>query len=159
MKSLRTSCIAGVAAAVALGLAGAGGAQEREWDQAKVAEIAQELPPAINDVHTALLNEVPPGVAAGQDRAMRRLRDLTRRMRNEARHLATELEAGKGHEDTLPIFENLMVMLRDARVDARRMFRTEPLNEKIATARGVLDQLAPYYDAQPLPPPIDRTPS
>ncbi len=49
-----------------------------------------------------------------------------------------------------------MMLTRDAREMARRTFRTTQLNEKIAAARGVPDQITPYYDTKPLQPALEQ---
>ena len=45
-----------------------------------------------------------------------------------------------------------MLQVRNAREITKRMFTTTDLQELIAAARSTLDELAPYYDAAPLPP-------
>ena len=79
--------------------------------------------------------------------------ETVRRMRNETRRLADLIEAGSGHDETVPIFEQLGVQVRDAREIGSRMFITTDLQARFAAARAVLDELGKYYDAQPLPPP------
>jgi hypothetical protein len=75
---------------------------------------------------------------------------LIRRIKLEARHLSGELEKGQGRDETLPIYEHLMTMVRDAREKAQKTFMPQPLLDKAAAAGDVLRRLAPYYDAQVL---------
>jgi len=69
-----------------------------------------------------------------------------RRLQIEARELSGAIEKGEGQEQTLPIYEDLMQLVRDAREDARQVFTTAPVGEKAAAARSLLNQLGPYYD-------------
>jgi len=135
----------------------ASAAAQLEWDQAKVTAIAQELPKAADDLRNALRNEPGPmsGGVAGR-RSFQRFTDTVRRIEREARHLAASLEAGKGHDETLPAMENLALLIRDGREQASRIFRTESLMNRIAAGRAILDRLTPYYDMRPLPPPLTR---
>ena len=157
MKPLQT--IAALLLAGALVAPGpASAAAQLEWDQAKVTAIAQELPKAADDLRNALRNEPGPmsGGAGGGRRSFHRLTDTVRRIEQEARHLAASLEAGKGHDETLPAMENLALLIRDGREQASRIFRTESLMNRIAAGRAILDRLTPYYDMRPLPPPLTR---
>ena len=156
MKPLQT--IAALLLAGALAAPGsASAADQLAWDQAKVTAIAQELPKAADDLRNALRNEPGPmsGGVAGR-RSFQRFTDTVRRIEREARHLAASLEAGKGHDETLPAMENLALLIRDGREQASRIFRTESLMNRIAAGRAILDRLTPYYDMRPLPPPLTR---
>ena len=77
-----------------------------------------------------------------------------RRIKSEARELAGALEKGEGREDTLPIYEQLMEIVRSARDNARRVFTTQDVQARAGEVRQALNQLAPYYDpdAAPLQP-------
>jgi hypothetical protein len=156
VKSLQT--IAAVLLAGALAVPGpASAATELAWDQAKVTAIAQELPKAADDLRNALRNEPGPmSGAGGGRRSFLRLTDTVRRIEREARHLAASLEAGNGHDETLPIMENMAVMIRDAREQAGSIFRTDSVSNRLAAGRAILDRLTPYYDMRPLPPPLTR---
>ena len=155
MKPLQT--IAALLLAGALATPGpAGAAAELAWDQAKVTAIAQELPKAADDLRNALRNEPSGTSAGGGRRSVLRLTDTVRRIEREARHLVASLEAGKGHDETLPVMENMAVMIRDAREQAGRIFRTDSVSDRLAAGRAILDRLTPYYDMRPLPPPLTR---
>jgi hypothetical protein len=157
MQLFRSASIGAVLAAiVALGAARASAEAQTPWDQAKVGAIAKELVAASDGVYDALRAEPSSSVASGQARAFYSLTQHVRRIRNESRELAGALEGGQGHDETLPIYEHMLLFVRDAREEARRVFITSPVSDRITTARGVLDRLAPYYDAKPLPPPLPR---
>jgi hypothetical protein len=155
MKPLQllTLLLAGALVAPAPASAGA----QLAWDQAKVTAIAQELPKAADDLRSALRNEPGPmSGGSGGRRSFQRFTDIVRRIEREARHLAASLEAGKGHDETLPVMENLAVLIRDGREQARNLFRTDSLMNRIEAGRAILDRLTPYYDMRPLPPPLTR---
>ncbi len=135
----------------------ASAADQLAWDQAKVTAIAQELPKAADDLRNALRNEPGPmSGSVGGRRSFHRFTDTVRRFDREARQLAASLKSGKGHDETLPIMENLAVLVRDGREQARSIFRTDSISNRIAAARAILDRLTPYYDMRPLPPPLTR---
>jgi hypothetical protein len=117
------------------------------WDQARVTDIATQLAPAINDVFVSV-NTLQTGsqVGSGQASAFLRLKDRVRVARNEARHLARQLQDGRGRPETVHTYSRLMTTVRDAREDGRRMFLEAPTMDKIAAAGDLIRQLTPYYD-------------
>ena len=116
------------------------------WDQAKVTAIAKQLVPATQDLYDTFYKQLPPTVGSGQNREFYRLKQVTRVLKTEARELAGSLEKGEGYEATLPSYESLMELVRDARELGARVFATEDLKQKAAAVRGLLNQLGPYYD-------------
>jgi hypothetical protein len=150
--------LAALVAAGAVALPEAAGAAARlAWDQAKVTEIAQELPKAAEDLRGALRREPAPAAGGvGGRRYYWQLTDIVRRIERESQHLARALKSGQGHDQTLPVMENLAMLVRDAREKAQRIFRTESIVKAIEAGRAVLDRLTPYYDMEPLPPPLTR---
>ncbi|MDH3212025.1 MAG: hypothetical protein OEM05_06030 [Myxococcales bacterium] len=154
MTSLRTIAALLLAGALAAPET-AGATAQLAWDQAQVTAIAQELPKAAENLRSALRNEPGPTTGSvGGRRSFQRFTDIVRRFDREAKHLAASLESGQGHDETLPVFENLALLVRDGREQARRIFLTDSLSSRIAAGRAILDRLAPYYDAAPLPPPL-----
>jgi hypothetical protein len=119
------------------------------WNQERVTTIATELAPAINEVYVSV-NQSKTGaqVGSGQANAYRRLKDRVRVARTEAKYLATQLQDGKDREETAFTYARLMSLVRDARVDGRKMFIEKPTLDKIAVAGDLLRQLSPYYDPQ-----------
>jgi hypothetical protein len=116
------------------------------WDQARVTGLAKELTTATHALYDTFINQPPPNVGSLQSRAYHRLKHWVRLLRVEARELAASLEKGEGREQTLPIYENLMQLVRSARDDAARVFVTHDVGERAAAVRGVLNRLGPYYD-------------
>lgn len=128
--------------------------RQLDWDQARVATLARELANATVGIRQALRNEPAAHIVSGESRARMRLADLLRRLVRESAYLAEQLEAGKGHDETVPVFENLLLIVRDARVQARRIFLQGQTLQRIGVARAALEQLDPFYDQRmPLPPP------
>jgi hypothetical protein len=116
------------------------------WDGAKAGAIAKQLVTATQELYDSFYKQPTPTVGTGQARAYQRLKQNVRRLQIEARELSGAIEKGEGQEQTLPIYEDLMQLVRDAREDARQVFTTAPVAEKAAAARGLLNQLGPYYD-------------
>ena len=141
-------------AALSLGIGGAAHAELAPWDQAKATALAKQLEENAKALYDTFYKQPVPGVGSGQSQDYRRLKQEVRRVQSEARELADALAKGDGREDTLPIYEHLMEIVRAARDDARRVFTTQDVQNRASAVRQVLNQLTPYYDAdaQPLKP-------
>lgn len=116
------------------------------WDQAKVTQISKQLVSATQDLYDTFYKQIPPTSGSGQNREFYRLKQVIRVMKTEARELASHLEKGVGHDETLPSYESLMENVRTARELGARVFTTEDLKQKATAVRGLLNQLGPYYD-------------
>jgi hypothetical protein len=57
-----------------------------------------------------------------------------------------ELEAGKGREETYPVWQRLSTLVRDAREEARRQMLQQNSLDKITVARDALNELGPFYE-------------
>ena len=118
--SMTAFAFAGVAfLAIALGPARAAedtaaSAGQKEWNQEEVTAIAKQLAGSVKDLRAAFRREGSPTREHMQGRAHHQMRDDLRLIRNETAHLARELEAGKGSDETLPIVRRLG-MLRPSR--------------------------------------------
>jgi hypothetical protein len=122
------------------------------WDQAKVTALAKQLEDASKSLYDTFYKQ--PKVGAGQSRPYYRLQQDVRRLKTDARGLSRALADGKGRDETLPAYEDLMQTVRRAQDNAREVFTTKDVQDSAATARGLLNQISPYYDAdaQPLEP-------
>lgn len=116
------------------------------WDQTKVSALAKQLVDATKSLYNTFYKQPVPTAGSGQTRAYQRLKQNVRRLQSEARELAGALEKGDGQEETLPLYEHLMVTVRDAREEARQVFTTADVTDKAAVVRNILNQLGPYYD-------------
>lgn len=143
-----------LAIALAVPLAAPAYAELTPWDQAKVAALGKQLNQAANDLYSTFYKQPPPGGVSGQANDYRKLKQTMRRIQGEARELDGALAKGEGREDTVHIYENLMELVRDAREDVRRVFTTKDVQDRATAMRQLLNQIAPYYDAdaQPLQP-------
>lgn len=123
-----------------------GRAELAVWDQAEATALAKELETAAHALHDTFVKKPPPSVGSTQSQAYYRLKQEVRVLRVEARELAASLEKGEGREQTLPIYNHLMQLVRIARDDAAKTFNTQDVGERAAAVRGVLNRLGPYYD-------------
>jgi hypothetical protein len=135
--------------AVSLGLALAAGAetaQKAQWEQDQVAAAARKLADAVKDLREEVRRQGDPGLASAQSRAWHRFKDDLRLIESESKELASELAAGRGHDETLPMFERLEMLVRDAREEGRSLMIMKPVQDRIDAARAALNALEPYYD-------------
>jgi hypothetical protein len=131
---------------LALALAAPSAADLAPWDGERAAGLARQLVAATGELYDAFFKQPRPPATPRSTRDYDRLKRDIRRIRNQARGLAADLERGEGREQTLPAFESLMTTVRWARERARSVFTTQDVAERAAAVRRLLDQLAPYYD-------------
>jgi len=142
--------------ALVVGLASAVSAELASWDQARVTAIAKELSDESKHVYDSFYKmSVRSGRSGGNAHELHQLKDTLRLLRSETRHLASELEKGAGHDETLPIYKRLMELVRDARESIQRIYTEQSLLDAVAKAGDALRRLQPYYDAKAL---TDPTP-
>lgn len=135
--------------AVGLVTAQAAGAEPKAWDQAAVTALAKELAAAAGDVRQSV-RQSPQGTSAGRaSRNRHQALDDLRVIENSINHLARRLEAGEGREDTRPTYQRIVTLRNDIAMRARRALILEPTLTKLETARGLLEQLSPYYEDAP----------
>ena len=127
------------------------GADLAKWDQAKVSDLAKQLADATQALNDTFYLQPPPGRGSMQSRAYQELRQKIRMIRLEAGALSASLAKGEGHEETLPSYESLMQMVRDARRDAQQVFSTVDVQQKATAVRVILNQISPYYDPDAVP--------
>ena len=127
----------------------AGASPQAEWDQDRMVILSDEFSKAANDVYSSIYKvQVGYTVGSGQEKAYYRMKDKVRVIKNEARHLSKALTDGKGREETRPMYDRMMVDIRDAREMAKQLFLTESVMDDIAKANDLLRQMSPYYGAQ-----------
>lgn len=136
-----------VAAGLALALAAPrpAPAEPAPWDGARAAALAKQLVDAVDDLYDVVfvqpqLVETPNAV-----RDYERLKRELRRMRNQARGLAADLERGETREQTQQAYESILVSVSYARERVRSLFTTQDVEQRAAQVRDLLDRLAPYY--------------
>jgi hypothetical protein len=150
MRSIREIGPILLVVALAAWVPSASHAELAKWDQQRVTSIAGELAQACDALYETFRKEPQSRIGVGRARDYHRLRQVVRRVKNEARHLSSSLAKGEGYDETLPVYESLMQMVRTARDLSRRTFTSNFVLEKAATAGDALRRIAPYYDPRAL---------
>jgi hypothetical protein len=122
-------------------------AEPKEWDQAAVTKLARELADAAGDIRRSVRSR-PPNDQLNQRRLRQDALDDLRVVENSVNSLASRLEAGEGREETYPTFSRIQRLRARIARNARITPLTEPTVSKLATARVLLEQLEPYYEAE-----------
>ena len=150
MRSLHKSVLVVLVLAFGAWLPSASFAELAKWDQERVTALGAELSEACNALYDTFVKEPQKTIGSGQSTDYYRLRQVIRRIKTEAKHLSAALEKGEGYDQTLPIYEHLMTMVRDARETAKRTFSSNRVLDMAAAAGDVLRRIAPYYDPKAL---------
>ena len=150
MRSIHKIGLVVLVLAVIAWLPSASFAELAAWDQERVTALGAELAKASDALYDTFLKEPQQQIGSGQARDYYRLRQLVRRIKDQARQLSGALAKGEGYDETLPIYENLMTMVRDAREISKRTFTSNFVLDKAAAAGDVLRRIAPYYDPKAL---------
>lgn len=131
-------------------LPAAAAAQEgdRGWNQGRVTAIAEALADEMSKLDLAA-GQVPPDISYSQQRAQYTLQEDIRLLKNTSRHLASQLKAGKGREETRPVFQRMEQIRASAEENARRTLIPEQLMDQILAVGIQLLQLQPYYREEP----------
>jgi hypothetical protein len=150
MAARRPSLAIALVLAVVLPLAAAH-AELAKWDQAKVSALSKQLAEATKALQDTFSTRPPPNLGSGDSHDYLRLKQVVRRIRQEATALDSDIRAGGGMEATQNSYETLMTNVRDAREIAGRIFATQDIKDRATAVRTVLNQLAPYYDPDAVP--------
>jgi hypothetical protein len=128
------------------------------WDQARVTELAKQLDAATSALTQSFRRQPPLTKGAPHRQRYFRLQQEVRHLDREARSMSRALQRGADLDETLPSFDSMMVTVRRAQDDARRVFTVAEMHERADAVRAVLNQLAPYFDPgfTPLEPPARR---
>ena len=150
MRSFQGIGLALLVFAVTLWLPSSSFAELAKWDQERVTALGAELEEACGALYDTFLKEPESTIGSGQRKDFYRLRQVIRRVKGESKHLSSSLANGEGYDQTLPVYENLMTMVRDAREISQRTFTSNFVADKAAAAGDVLRRIAPYYDPKAL---------
>jgi len=123
-------------------------AELAKWDPDRVAALGEDLQKAVNDLYQEFYKRPSSNIGSGQAKSYYRLKQTLRRLRSETRAFSKALTSGKSQEETSPIYDQLMTLVRSAREDARKTFLDDTILNKAAAAGDVLRRIAPYYDAE-----------
>jgi hypothetical protein len=142
--------LVGTALATWIGFAPAGAAAElARWDPPRVNGIAKELADAVAKATVEVEKQKGGRVDVSKERAYYEFREDMRLAKNTSRHLAKELEAGKGRDETYPTFKRLKTLRNDAAENARRADMPDSTIAAITAAGALLNRLRPYYEEEP----------
>lgn len=119
-------------------------AELAKWDQARVAQIAEEFAAAMKELRREI-RAAPPNTDPTRQRARYEAIEDVRIMTNSSAHLASQLKAGKGREETFPTWRRLDLLRRDFEESARKSMIPDPIMEKILKAGELLIRLTPYF--------------
>jgi hypothetical protein len=136
--------LAGLALAAAT--AGEARAQKAQWEQDQVVAAAASLAGAVKELRDEVRKQGRPNLGSMQSRAWMRFTDTLRLIESESKELSNELAQGRGHDETLPIYERMGMLIRDAREESRSLMLTQPVQQRIDAARDALRALEPFYD-------------
>jgi hypothetical protein len=132
----------------------AGAAEPAVWNQERVSALATELAIAVKGLRNNARHRAPlPTRVAGGEAARYQLLDDLRRIERVTAFLAKELQAGRGRDETQPVFEWIERLRRRAEVKVRRMDVPTAARHQMAAARIVLQQLSAYYASEGVRPP------
>jgi hypothetical protein len=120
-----------------------------KWDQTRVTAIATELSEAVAKAALEVDKQKGGRVEVGKERAFYEFREDMRLAKNSSRHLAKELQNGKGREETYPTFKRLKTLRNDAAENARRADMPESTLAAVTSAGELLNRLRPYYEEEP----------
>jgi hypothetical protein len=129
----------------------AAAAELPRWDQPRVTAIAVELSEAVSKAAVEVDKQKGGRVEVGKERAYYEFREDMRLAKNTSRHLAKELQDGKGREETYPTFKRLKTLRNDAVENARRADMPESTLAAITAAGALMNRLRPYYEEEPEP--------
>ena len=121
------------------------------WDQEKVTQIARELGEAVAEVRDAFRKEPSADLGSLQMNARYRLEEKLRLLDSETQALQGRLAAGEGIDATLPIYDRIGSLARDAREEARKQAVAKPVQERVDHAEATWSRLTPYYTKQNAP--------
>ena len=134
--------------ALGVGFAHDARAQTKKWNQQDAAKVAGELESAISGLRLKV--RASPNVDNPQlRRPMFEILDLLRQIEFNTTSLHAQLQKGAGMEETLPTYNRLQQLRREAEVKAQRVDVSAITRPSLDKARELLAQLEPYYPEQP----------
>lgn len=114
------------------------------WDQARVTKIAQELAVAAHNAREAV-RQSPLDQNVGQRTTFYELQEDIRLADSAARHLARQLENGKGMVETRATFDRIGSLRLAAEENGRRALIEASVMDALVKAGELHNRLKPYY--------------
>jgi hypothetical protein len=131
-------------AALALPAVSSASAAESEWDQERVAALAQDLIEPLEALSADLESRSP---VPGKEAAHAAVTDVVERLRERARDLAQRLANGAGRDETVALFREVEALQSQAARQAQEKNYPAPFDMHVHTDRvqTTTIQLARYY--------------
>jgi hypothetical protein len=119
----------------------------KQWNQAEVTALAQQLAQAAQNVYNTYqtMSGSSLQIGSGQSVDSMRLDNDLQIIQQMTSALAGALEKGKGRIETTPQFEDIGEKARDAKVLLGFIFEQDQLVHSIDPARAIWLKLQPYY--------------
>jgi hypothetical protein len=114
------------------------------WNQERVTVLAAQL----HDTFAGLRDEARKA-QGGHSWNQYLVLDTLSLLDREAGRLHRELAAGKGRDETSPIMARIASLRHDCALAMRKTHIAKPVLEKLADARSILHEMAPYYGFDP----------
>lgn len=127
------------------------GLERKPWNQEEMTTLTGELMRAVRDVRNAWRKD--PSFANPQNMNRRAAMSLDQNLRGLDRRvtqLHNQVKDGAGYEDTLNVARNILVLLNDVDMNSRRVRTGQPMQEKVAPAMALFNQVAAFYGSEPL---------
>lgn len=118
-----------------------------KWNQERVTKIATQLSEAADNVYESVHKMQAPAAGAAGFSSFYRFKENVRVIKNSADYLATRLQKGGSREETYPTFRRMMLLIRQARDDSRRVGTIpDDTLQAIDHAGDLVRQIRPYYE-------------
>ncbi len=122
--------------------------EQSPWNQERVTALARELELAVSGLRDAV-RKSPMWENPQQKRTLYRIADKLRLIESESISLHAQLAKGAGMEETLPNYNRIQRLKRDAQVLAAKTDVSAITKPKLDRANEILAQIEPFYP--PLP--------
>ena len=127
--------------------------QTKAWNVEEVKVLANQLAEELKAARQKIRQEPNlKSLTSGSSRRAYQFEDAVKALEKSARQYASRVNQGADHADTTAIARKIGTQLRDCEQLGRQLPLTKPTQDALAAAHKTLDQLAPYYGAQPLYP-------
>jgi len=114
-----------------------------------VTHIAVKLAQSMKDLHLTVKKSPDQPRGSPGRRAQYNARETLKLLVTVSQRLASQLKAGEDKDATLPTYDRMEMLRRDAEGAGRKARIPSPTLDKVVGTRALLDQLAPYYEDAP----------
>jgi len=135
----------GIAAALVLTPVLVRAVEPQPWEQEGVTQIAWELAVSVAEMREAFRREPIADLGSLQMNARYRLEEKLQLLDGETQALWSHLQNGQGLDATLPLYDRIGSLARDAREEARKQSVAKPVQDRVDHAEATWARLTPYY--------------